>query len=99
MTNYIIGAVVIAFIGMAGYCEVQKKQSQKKIKKAIEKTQEEGRLACENMISESSLQSSNKTIKTIIKYEKIKSDVSNYDYNQRIELLQQLQAEDFNIAD
>ena len=96
MTNYIIGAVVIAFIGMAGYCEVQKKQE---IKKAIEKTQEEERNSCENMISESNLQSNDKTIKTIIKYEKVKSDVSNYDYNQRVELLQQLQAEDFNIAD
>jgi hypothetical protein len=92
MTNYIIGAVVIAFISMAGYCEVQKKQ-------AIKKTQEEGSLACENMMIESKLKSSNKTIKTIIKYEKVKSDVSNLDYNQRIELLQQLQAEDFNIAD
>jgi uncharacterized protein YbjQ (UPF0145 family) len=99
MTNYIIGAVVIAFIGMAGYCEVQKKQSQKEIKEAIEKTQQEERLACENMISEANQKSSDKTIKTIIKYEKVKSDVSNYDYNQRVELLQQLQAEDFNIAD
>ena len=96
MTNYIIGAVVIAFIGALGYCEVQKKQE---IKKAIEKTQEEERNSCENMISESNLQSNDKTIKTTIKYEKVKSDVSNYDYNQRIEFLQQLQIEDFNIAD
>ena len=96
MTNYIIGAVVIAFIGMAGYYEVQKKQE---IKEAIEKTQIEERNSCKNMINESNKKSSDKTIKTIIKYEKVKSDVSNYDYNQRVELLQQLQAEDFNIAD
>jgi hypothetical protein len=96
MTNYIIGAVVIAFIGALGYCEVQKKQE---IKQAIEKTREEDRNSCENMISEANLQSNNKTIKTIIKYEKVKNDVSSYNYNQRVELLQQLQAEDFNIAD
>lgn len=96
MTNYIIGAVVIAFIGMAGYYEVQKKQE---IKEAIEKTQIEERNSCKNMINESNKKSSDKTIKNIIKYEKVKSDVSNYDYNQRVELLQQLQAEDFNIAD
>jgi len=96
MNTYIIGAVVIVFVGALGYCEVQKKQE---IKEAIEKTQEEERLACENMISEANQKSNNKTIKTIIKYEKVKSDVSNYDYNQRIELLQQLQIEDFNIAD
>jgi len=96
MNTYIIGAFVIAFVGALGYCEVQKKQE---IKEAIEKTQEEERVSCENMISETNLQSNNKTIKTIIKYEKVKSDVSNYDYNQRIELLQQLQIEDFNIAD
>jgi hypothetical protein len=99
MTNYIIGAVIIAFIGMAGYCEVQKKQSQKEIKEAIEKTQIEERNSCENMINESNLQSSNKTIKTIIKYEKVKSDVSTLNANERTEFLQQLQNEDFNIAD
>jgi uncharacterized membrane protein len=96
MTNYIIGAVVIAFIGALGYCEVQKKQE---IKEAIQKTQEEERMSCENMISEANQKSNNKTIKTIIKYEKVKSDVSNLDINQRIEFLQQLQIEDFNIAD
>jgi hypothetical protein len=96
MNTYIIGAFVIAFVGALGYCEVQKKQE---IKEAIEKTQEEERVSCENMISEANLQSNNKTIKTIIKYEKVKSDVSNLDVNQRIEFLQQLQIEDFNIAD
>jgi hypothetical protein len=99
MTNYIIGAVVIAFIGMAGYCEVQKKQCEVQKKQAIEKTQEEERNSCENMVSKQIQKSNDKTITTIIKYEKVKSDVSNYDYNQRIEFLQQLQIEDFNIAD
>ena len=78
---------------------VDKKANKLEIKKAIEKTQEEERNSCENMISESNLQSNDKTIKTTIKYEKVKSDVSNYDYNKRIEFLQQLQIEDFNIAD
>ena len=96
MNTYIIGAVVITFVGALGYCEVQKKHE---IEKAIEKTQQEERASCEAKINEANSQSNNKTIKTIIKYEKVKSDVSNYDYNQRNELLQQLQTEDFNFAD
>jgi len=96
MTNYIIGAVVIAFIGMAGYCEVQKKQE---IKEAIEKTRIEERNSCENMISELNLQSSDKAIKTIFKYEKVKSDVSNLTICNRRALVHQLKAEDFDFAD
>jgi hypothetical protein len=94
MTNYLIGAVVILFIATLSYCEVQKKQE---IKEAIEKTQIAERNSCENMISEANLQSTNKTIKTIKKYETIKSNLSKTDINQRTRLLQQL--EDFNFAD
>ena len=101
MTNYLIAAVVIAFIGtlsyyevQIGYCEVQKKQE---IKAAIEKTQTDERNSCEIMISEANQKSSDKTIKTIVKYEKIKSNVSSYDINERSRLLQQI--EDFNFAD
>jgi hypothetical protein len=92
MNTYIIGAVVIAFVGALGYCEVQKKQE-------IKEAREEEQLLCKTANNEANLQSSNKTIKTIIKYEKVKSNVSNLDVNERTELLQQLQAEDFNFAD
>ena len=101
MTNYIIVAVVIAFIGSLSYCigalnycEAQKNQE---IKAAIEKTQTEERSSCENMISETNQKSNDKTIKTIVKYETIKSNLSKTDLNQRTLLLQQL--EDFNFAD
>ena len=66
-------------------------------KNAVIKTKEEERLACENMIASANLNNQTKTIKTIIKYEKIKSNVSNYDINERSRLLQQI--EDFNFAD
>ena len=94
MTNYLIGAVVILFIATFSYYEVQKKQE---IKAAIEKTREEERDSCKRKITETNLESSNKTIKTIVKYEKIKSNVSSYDINERSRLLQQI--EDFNFAD
>ena len=94
MTNYLIGAVVILFIATFSYYEVQKKQE---IKVAIEKTRNEERNSCENMISETNQKSSDKTIKTIKKYETIKSNLSKTDLNQRTLLLQQL--EDFNFAD
>jgi hypothetical protein len=92
MRNYIIGFVVILFIGTTSYYEVQKKQE-------IKKAREEEQLLCEKAINEANLQSSNKTIKTIIKYEKVKSNVSTLDVNERIEFVQQLQIEDFNFAD
>jgi hypothetical protein len=92
MKSYIIGAVVILFIGTTSYYEVQKKQE-------IKKAREEEQLLCEKAINEANLQSSNKTIKTIIKYEKVKSNVSTLDVNERIEFVQQLQIEDFNFAD
>ena len=65
----------------------------------IKKAREEEQLLCKTAINEANLQSSNKTIKTIIKYEKVKSNVSTLDVNQRIEFVQQLQIEDFNFAD
>jgi hypothetical protein len=92
MRNYIIGFVVILFIGTTSYYEVQKKQE-------IKQAREEEKLLCENIITKQNEKSSNKTIKTIIKYEKVKSNVSTLDVNQRIEFVQQLQIEDFNIAD
>ena len=94
MTNYIIGAVVLVFIGALSYCEVQKKQE---IKQAIEKTREEEINSCKNIITSANLNNQTKTTKTIIKYEKIKSNVSTYDINERSRLLQQI--EDFNFAD
>lgn len=66
-------------------------------KNAVIKAKEEERLACENMIASANLENQTKTIKTIIKYEKIKSNVSTYDINERSRLLQQI--EDFNFAD
>lgn len=66
-------------------------------KNAVIKAKEEDRLACENMIASANLENQTKTIKTIIKYEKIKSNVSTYDINERSRLLQQI--EDFNFAD
>jgi hypothetical protein len=103
MRNYIIGFVVILFIGTTSYYEVQKKyyevQKKQEIKQAIEKTREEEQLLCEKAINEANSKSSNKTIKTIIKYEKVKSNVSTLNANQRIEFVQQLQIEDFNFAD
>ena len=92
MKSYIIGFVVILFIGTTSYYEVQKKQE-------IKQAREEEKLLCETAFNEANLKSSNKTIKTIIKYEKVKSNVSTLDVNQRIEFVQQLQIEDFNFAD
>ena len=66
-------------------------------KDAVIKVKEEERLACENMITSANLNNQTKTTKTIIKYEKIKSNVSTYDINERSRLLQQI--EDFNFAD
>jgi TATA-box binding protein (TBP) (component of TFIID and TFIIIB) len=66
-------------------------------KDAVIKVKEEERLACENMIASANLNNQTKTTKTIIKYEKIKSNVSTYDINERSRLLQQI--EDFNFAD
>ena len=66
-------------------------------KDAVIKVKEKERLACENMIASANLDNQTKTTKTIIKYEKIKSNVSTYDINERSRLLQQI--EDFNFAD
>ena len=64
---------------------------------AIAKTKAEERLICENMIAETNTKSTQTTIKTIKRYETIKSNLSKTDLNQRTRLLQQL--EDFNFAD
>ena len=64
---------------------------------AIAKTRAEERLVCENTIAEANTKSTQTTIKTIKRYETIKSNLSKTDLNQRTRLLQQL--EDFNFAD
>ena len=64
---------------------------------AIAKTKAEERLVCENTIAEANTKSTQTTIKTIKRYESIKSNLSKTDLNQRTRLLQQL--EDFNFAD
>ena len=64
---------------------------------AIAKTKAEERLICENTIAEANTKSTQTTIKTIKRYETIKSNLSKTDLNQRTRLLQQL--EDFNFAD
>jgi cobalamin-dependent methionine synthase I len=64
---------------------------------AIAKTKAEERLVCENTIAEANTKSTQTTIKTIKRYETIKSNLSKTDLNQRTRLLQQL--EDFNFAD
>ena len=64
---------------------------------AIAKTRVEERLVCENTINEANTKSTQTTIKTIKRYEIIKSNLSKTDLNQRTRLLQQL--EDFNFAD
>jgi hypothetical protein len=99
MRNYIIGFVVILFIGTTSYYEVQKKYYEVQKKQEIKQAREEEQLLCEQTINEANSKSNNKTIKTIIKYEKVKSNVSTLDANQRIEFVQQLQIEDFNFAD
>jgi hypothetical protein len=92
MKSYIIGFVIILFIGTTSYYEVQKKQE-------IKQAREEEKLLCENIITKQNEKSNDKTIKTIIKYEKVKSNVSTLVGNERIEFVQQLQIEDFNFAD
>ena len=67
------------------------------ITNAIAKTKAEERLVCENTIAEANTKSTQTTIKTIKRYETIKSNLSKTDLNQRTRLLQQL--EDFNFAD
>ena len=64
---------------------------------AIAKTKAEEKLICENTINEANIKSTQTTIKTIKRYETIKSNLSKTDINQRTRLLQQL--EDFNFAD
>ena len=66
-------------------------------KNAVIKVKEDEKLICENIITSANLNNQTKTTKTIIKYEKIKSNVSTYDINERSRLLQQI--EDFNFAD
>ncbi len=66
-------------------------------KNAVVKAREEERIVCENLIANTNLENQQKTTKTIIKYEKVKSNIANYDVSQRSKLLQQI--EDFNFAD
>ena len=68
-----------------------------KVEEAILETKAKEKLAHENAINEANAKSAQITIKTIKKYETIKSNLSKTDINQRTRLLQQL--EDFNFAD
>lgn len=87
----IVGTVFIAvYILTIGFMKQQTKN-------AVVKAREEERIVCENLIANTNLENEQKTTKTIIKYEKVKNDIVNYDINQRSKLLQQI--EDFNFAD
>lgn len=68
-----------------------------KVEEAILETKAKEKLAHENTIAEANTKSTQTTIKTIKRYETIKSNLSKTDLNQRTRLLQQL--EDFNFAD
>jgi hypothetical protein len=68
-----------------------------KVEEAILETKAKEKLAHENTINEANTKSTQTTIKTIKRYETIKSNLSKTDLNQRTRLLQQL--EDFNFAD
>jgi hypothetical protein len=87
----IVGTVFIAvYILTIGFMKQQTKN-------AVVKAREEERIVCENLIANTNLENQQKTTKTIIKYEKVKSNIANYDVSQRSKLLQQI--EDFNFAD
>jgi hypothetical protein len=87
----IIGTVFIAvYILTIGFMKQQTKN-------AVVRAREEERIVCENLIANTNLENEQKTTKTIIKYEKVKNNIVNYDINQRSKLLQQI--EDFNFAD
>lgn len=87
----IVGTVFIAvYILTIGLMKQQTKN-------AVVKAREEEQIVCENLIANTNLENKQKTTKTIIKYEKVKNDIVNYDINQRSKLLQQI--EDFNFAD
>jgi hypothetical protein len=94
MINAIIAGFIILYLGTISFLELK---ARKDIGLAIERTREQEQKVCENIIAEANNQSNKKTIKTIIKYEKVKSNVSTYDINERSRLLQQI--EDFNFAD
>lgn len=83
----IVGTVFIAIYVITGFVAYNF------YNKAIELEQ----LACKNLIQNNNLENEQKTTKTIIKYEKVKNDIVNYDTNQRSKLLQQI--EDFNFDD
>ena len=75
----------------------QTKDAVAKGKDEVIKARNEEKLYYENLIANINLENQQKTTKTIIKYEKVKNDIINYDTNQRSELLEQI--ENFNITE
>jgi len=96
MINYIIAGFVILYLGTISFLELKAK---KDINLAIENTRAEEQKVCENIIAEANNQSNKKTIKTIIKYEKVKNNVSTLDIDERTALLRQIEEETFSIGD
>jgi hypothetical protein len=96
MINYIIAGFIILYLGTISFLELKAK---KDISLAIERTREQEQKVCENIIAEANNQSHKKTIKTIIKYEKVKNNVSTLDIDERTALLRQIEEETFSIGD
>lgn len=85
---------IILYILTIGFMELRVRI---KVEEAILETKAKEKLAHENTINGANIKSTQTTIKTIKKYETIKSNLSKTDLNQRTRLLQQL--EDFNFTD
>lgn len=94
----IVGTVfIIIYILTIAFMKQQTKDAVAKGKDEVIKARNEEKLYYENLIANINLENQQKTTKTIIKYEKVKNDIINYDTNQRSELLEQI--ENFNITE
>ena len=94
MSSKLLTLFVILYSLTIGFMELRVRI---KVEEAILETKAKEKLAHENTINEANTKSAQTTIKTIKRYETIKSNLSKTDLNQRTRLLQQL--EDFNFAD
>ena len=94
MSSKLLTLFVILYSLTIGFMELRLRI---KVEEAILETKAKEKLAHENTIAEANTKSTQTTIKTIKRYEIIKSNLSKTDLNQRTRLLQQL--EDFNFAD
>lgn len=94
MSSKLLTLFVILYSLTIGFMELRVRI---KVEEAILETKTKEKLAHENTIAEANTKSTQTTIKTIKRYETIKSNLSKTDLNQRTRLLQQL--EDFNFAD